>query len=607
MKRIFSSLFSTAFFLLLFTPGNRTAAQCVGISLPDTLHACPNTTIAIPTTLTGTPAFIMLDTIWTPAAGLSNPAAIDPLASVGAAGTLYTLQIAALSNTNLVLNGDFSSGASGFSSGYIPGTGGSWGLLSYEGTYAITTSPNLVHTNFAAFGDHTSGTGQMLVVNGAATPNTSVWCQTINVNPNTDYDFSSWMTSCVSSNPAILQFSINNVLLGSPFNLSGITGSWEQFHAVWNSGSNTTATICITNQNTSPSGNDFAIDDIAFREYCTSTKSVYVAVANLNYDIIPVQLPCDNGRIAFQAQDLGSVSAPASIFWHFGDGHTAYGASIDHNYSAEGTYTVTLFLEDAYGCKDTVIKDVTVNNFVTPITVSKDTAVCKGTSVALNTTEGVSYIWSPATGLDDPSSRTPIATPEVTTTYQVTVTFNGCSGTASTTMTVYPTPPVEISEPAYPISCRNPSIQLQASGAMSYEWTPASMCDEALSQAPIVTTDRDTWFVVTGTDANHCKAIDSVLVQVDFESYVFVPSAFTPNGDGRNDVIRPVPACGFRVLYWEIYNRWGEKVFQSWNSTGWNGSYKGLPADIGTYFYFLKGETRDGKHSELKGEISLIK
>ncbi len=79
----------------------------------------------------------------------------------------------------LVVNGDFSSGATGFSSDYIPGTGGTYGLLSNAGTYAVSTNPQLTHVNFQSFGDHTTGFGSMLVMNGAEIINQNVWCQTV--------------------------------------------------------------------------------------------------------------------------------------------------------------------------------------------------------------------------------------------------------------------------------------------------------------------------------------------------------------------------------------------------------------------------------------------
>src|SRR5690606_19006065 len=136
---------------------------------------------------------------------------------------------------------------------------------------------------FANFYDHTVGTaaGAMLLVNGSGSNNAQVWCQNINVVPNTDYDFSAWAASCTSGSPAVLQFSIDGVLLGTPLYLPSATGQWVNFHALWNSGIKTNIDICIVDQQTALSGNDFAIDDIEFRQLCTEEDSVYLNVTNL--------------------------------------------------------------------------------------------------------------------------------------------------------------------------------------------------------------------------------------------------------------------------------------------------------------------------------------
>src|SRR5699024_6162533 len=108
---------------------------------------------------------------------------------------------------NLVSNGDFSMGNTGFTStyGYTPPPSS----VLNEGYYSVYTNPNGVHTGFTSFGDHTTGTGRMMILNGSPSP-TSVWCQTIPVTPNTDYDFSAWFANCSASSSGasspILQF-----------------------------------------------------------------------------------------------------------------------------------------------------------------------------------------------------------------------------------------------------------------------------------------------------------------------------------------------------------------------------------------------------------------
>ena len=160
---------------------------------------------------------------------------------------------------NIVVNGDFESGNTSFASDYY----NSPGDLFPERTYDIITSPINSHTSFADYGDHTSGSGNMMVVNGASIANLAIWQQTVSVVQNTTYDFAAYLSSAYAQNPAQLQFSVNGTVIGT-LAASSTTGQWDEFFATWHSGSATSATISIVNSNMNPSGNDFALDDIYF-------------------------------------------------------------------------------------------------------------------------------------------------------------------------------------------------------------------------------------------------------------------------------------------------------------------------------------------------------
>jgi len=185
---------------------------------------------------------------------------IKGLASAVIAVILLSSQVQAQCSiaSNLLPNGTFESGNSDFTSayGYNPGN------LVPEGKYDVVTNPRADHGSFAACGDKTAGTGKMMVINGAPTAGVNVWCSTISTTANSDYIFSTYVTSVHATSPAVLQFSINGVALGSNFNASGTTCAWNQFCQTWNSGAATSANICIVNQNTAATGNDFALDDI---------------------------------------------------------------------------------------------------------------------------------------------------------------------------------------------------------------------------------------------------------------------------------------------------------------------------------------------------------
>ena len=184
------------------------------------------------------------------------------------------------STNNLLVNGDFELGNTGFLSDYGLGVGGSFGLLSNPSTYAISTSPSNVHNNFFSCIDHTSGAGNLMIINGSIIPNTNVWCQNINVSPNTDYNFSAWVISLENTdlnNVATLNFLIDGVQVGSSFSPSLTACDWQQFSASYNSGTNTNIQICIESD-VITGNNDYGIDDIFFTPICIITDSIDITV-----------------------------------------------------------------------------------------------------------------------------------------------------------------------------------------------------------------------------------------------------------------------------------------------------------------------------------------
>ncbi len=271
--------FFTVFFLALYSIS--WSQNCnVTIDLNPEVNLCaPGSSVLIPVITGNYQSFT-----WSPVIGLSNPNQLITTANV-TDSTVYTLSVVSLSNNNLITNGNFSAGDTGFTSDYIYGTGGGVGLLSNEGQYAIASNAGTTHNQFANCNDHTGGGGNMMVVNASGDAS-NIWCQNITIDANTDYFFSAWVTSVTSQNPAQLQFSVNGVQLGSPFNASAATCNWQQFSSAWSSGATTSVEICVVNTNFTPAGNDFALDDISFQAYCTTTASVAIHVTELVSDVV---------------------------------------------------------------------------------------------------------------------------------------------------------------------------------------------------------------------------------------------------------------------------------------------------------------------------------
>jgi PEP-CTERM motif len=180
--------------------------------------------------------------------------------ALGAAA--MTLSIAA--HANLVVNGDFEAGNTGFASAYVHAPGAlSSGPLLNAAQYIVTTNPALHHSLGKNFGDHTSGSGNMLMANGA-TDARVVWQQTLAVAQNTSYFVSAWGANWLTitdPNPANLVFEINGVSIGQ-LDLTGQSGVWERFTESFFSGANNSVVFRIRDLDLNGSGNDFALDDI---------------------------------------------------------------------------------------------------------------------------------------------------------------------------------------------------------------------------------------------------------------------------------------------------------------------------------------------------------
>ncbi|WP_341901996.1 PKD domain-containing protein [Fluviicola taffensis] len=255
-----------------------------------------------------------------------------PTRFITSAGT-YSVKVGKL-GSNQIVNGDFELGNTGFTTAYTVGTGGTWGLVSNPGTYAITTSPFLAHSNFTPCTDHTTAPGtQMMVVNGSGTPGVNVWCQNVPVQANTDYQFGSWVSNALNeTNVAQLQFTINGNLLGPVFSTATIGCSWQQYFQVWNSGLNSSAQICIANQNINPGGNDFVLDDITFKPICYSYDTVVVTYSTFPVvNLGPDTTLCEGSTLVLDAQNPG-----CTYLWTGGSTNQTL------TVSNAGTYQVTV-------------------------------------------------------------------------------------------------------------------------------------------------------------------------------------------------------------------------------------------------------------------------
>jgi len=241
------------------------------------------------------------DRYWTGPNGFFSGAQNPQITGIAAAGAgTYTVTGSAAAGPNLVINGDFEAGNTGFTSVY---TNSQTDLIP-ESRYAVVASPRTVHYGFATCSDHT-GTGSRLqmVVNGATTAGKNIWVQTVPVETNTNYQYTYWIQSVVGSNPCRSQLYINGTAVGPVFTAPSATCSWIKFVYYWNSGSSTTAALTLVNQNTVAGGNDFALDDIVFQSVATPISSSVTIGVN----------PALGNNTISSAQTITAGSTPAAL------------------------------------------------------------------------------------------------------------------------------------------------------------------------------------------------------------------------------------------------------------------------------------------------------
>lgn len=431
--------------------------------------------------LTGAPS---LNFCWTPASYLDNPNISNPTTTAQQNITYY--YTAEFTGPNLIVNGNFNAGNSGFTSQYNyanPNT--------TEGEYFVGTNPQAWNVSLSPCGDHTSGNGLMMLVNGSPVPDVEVWKQTITVSPNTNYTFSTWIQALWPPNPAQLQFSINGNTIGSLITASLPTCTWTQFHTNWNSGTTTTATISIVNKNTAIQGNDFALDDISFSTVILKKDSVKISVT------IP-SVTCNNDTAICKGSQVQLKASGASTYsWS-----PAAGLNNPNipdpvaSPSVTAQYIVTGITTDGCSAKDTIV--VTVNNGPV-VTKSNDTTICTGSQVRLSASGGTGYNWTPASTLNNPGIPDPVASPIASTTYYVTVTgSNTCTTIDSVRINVRT--PDNFSVSPSVSACKFKPVQLNASGGDVYFWSPSAGLSDVFISNPFAAPSASTTYSVLITD-----------------------------------------------------------------------------------------------------------
>lgn len=502
---------------------------------------------------------------WSPDSSIYGSTTLNPWVWPSVTTTYYLYGYWA--DSNIVVNGDFELGNSGFTSSYIYATGSS-GLWP-EGTYSVVNHAYQVHPNFPQTYDHTFGTisGHYMAVNGSGVPNTTVWEQTLLVQPNTDYIFYTWVLTLVASNQselAQLQFSINGNLVGSVFNAPyPASNGWQQFYTIWNSGASTNATITIVNQNITYSGNDFGLDDIYFAPIVPDSDSVTVFIQDAVTTYQTVK-QCANTSYVFNR----------------------------HIIVESGIYIDTV--QTSEGCDSILVLDIT---FYPPVEVDlgDDLKFCKmdTASVFLDPGTGYdAYLWNNG----DSTRKIEVS---YSGTYSVTVANEiGCTATDEIDVNFVNPPQLEIINNTENF-CDDFSASLSLNtNAFYFLWSNGEITPEIevheFGTISVIVSDESDFF---------CSAYDTVTIDFCCPDNLKLPNVITPSDHNDiNDYFEFIESMPYQKLEINIYNRWGRVVYNSKDPAfRWDGMVDGK-LETGIFYYVL--DLKNG--CEFHGTITIF-
>ena len=337
--------------------------------------------------------------------------------------------------------------------------------------------------------------------------------------------------------------------------------------------------------------------------------SIYVHEVKANFSFVPDSVGCANLNVKMINQGLG-----AEMFrWELEENQTTSERHPLKYYPKPGEYEVELYIENReFGCVDSITKLFVVHP-LPDAQARADTLICLGDSLDVfgeSTLDSISWFWTPSRFVADDSAQMTKAWPDTTKYLKVhVVDTNGCVGLDSVKITVQDTPRVNIFSDTTVIIGEVVILDPQTDDEVYFEWHPkgALSCDDC--QYPTYTAEANQDFYLIARDIYGCfeKRFD-FRINVDERYSLDVPEAFSPNGDGVNDVIYARGWGVKELLEFRIYNRWGHEVFNT-NSlhVGWDSSYRGKDQAMDTYAYILRVKRYDGEEKVKEGFIELIR
>lgn len=438
--------------------------------------------------------------------------------------------------------------------------------------------------------------------------NTETASITVVVKPGPPADFSTASLLCLK----------DSVLLsGTP---SSVGGLFNYTGYLWNFDDGSTQNTINAKKKFTTSGNH----DVHYRVYADNgcigdtTKTITIN-ANPILSVTASGKPCGDSVITFTSSITPAIAPPATWWWDFGDGQTGASSSsnvITHQYTAaQNNIRIRNMATLTAGCNpDTAIFVFPVihNNPVATFSITADT-LCPGKPVYFSSaTTANNWHWNFGNGGSGQQMPPFVFRYGNAGSYDVSLTVtdaNGCGSAPHTEhIDIMPAPSVNAGPDKF-VSV-GASVTLEASignpGNYDFMWSPAAYLSDPTVLNPTATPGNDPiTFIITATDKiSFCSASDAAIITP--VSKLFIPTGFTPNNDGKNDVWAIPGLALYPDAVVAVYSRWGEKIFESKGSgiPVWDGKYKGVVLPVGIYVYQVT--LNDAGKQILKGTVAII-
>jgi gliding motility-associated-like protein len=561
----------------------------VNVTTPPSVRASADTAICGGTSIKLSAAGVK-NYQWSPAEGLSDPSIQNPLATPAA-------------TTSFVVEGYNEAGCVGRDTVIV-------NVLS-KPTVAITNDTTLCAGNTVRL-TASGGTTYLwtpsasLSANNIANPIAKPATTTTYIVVVKDADGcsnSDSVTVAIAKPPSVTSISDTTVCSGIPVNLTttsstGVTYDW--FPATGLSDPTVASPVATPSKTT-----DYIITVMAAKD-CQAKDTVHVSV-------LPTPTVATSGDTTICTGGSAQLSATGGVSYHWFPSTGLSNPSV-YNPIATASHT-TVYAVNVTGSNGCSSRDsLTLMVRLAPVfdLQPKTSTICLNNNLTLTASGGDVYEWLPKSGIASPTSNITGVKPTSTTTYQVRIYDSICrtTDTLSANVVVNPLPPVTVTK-SNDIDCFVASTTLTATGGNHYVWTPAVGLSNPNVSNPVASPTASTVYVVNVTGANGCSNTDSIPVMVAFNNNVnsfYLPTAFTPNADGKNDCFGIKSWGPVSNVDFSIFNRWGERVFYSKNGSDcWDGNYKNIKQDTGSFIYVIKAKSVCGGEINRKGTVLLIR